>query len=342
MCDGQPAVNCDFMKLAVFQTTFNDRLTTLHDQFSTMNDILKIKKEAFIQMYRKDPRLSHDDAVLWLQRTIEVLDPFHPKKDQNAIQEQLEKLKQQLAQQQGIAAEAEELRRRLSKTQRERNNLEYSLAGAKRQNEELQSVLENEAREKSNLTNQLEDMKQGKSNLEIANEKLTNGLKAVNTSRSEADGKIKRLEGLLQQTQSELRDAELFKAEQTKRIKKMEEDLKNARSKRKGLGLIKAFTQRKGQPKLCGSEEAVETVETVSLTESKQTIVCDRFSDDNVNVTVSSCKRSVKGNSAWWSYCFLSHPKIENNKIFKWSFRVPKNDGGIGIVIDNNLLFLNV
>jgi len=79
--------------------------------------------------------------------------------------------------------------------------------------------------------------------------------------------------------------------------------------------------------------EAAETVETISITESKQIIVCDSFSNDNKNMIVSSCKRSVKkfGNLG---YCFLNHPKIEKNQILKWSLRVPKfDDGWIGIVL---------
>ena len=79
--------------------------------------------------------------------------------------------------------------------------------------------------------------------------------------------------------------------------------------------------------------EATETVETTSITESKLIIVCDSFSNDNKNMIVSSCKRSVKkfGNLG---YCFLNHPKIEKNQILKWSLRVPKYDvGWIGMVI---------
>ena len=71
--------------------------------------------------------------------------------------------------------------------------------------------------------------------------------------------------------------------------------------------------------------EAVETVKTSPITESKQTIICDSFSDDNYNVTVSSCRRSVKSNGyGYYGYCFLNHPKLQKNQILKWSLRVPK------------------
>ena len=81
--------------------------------------------------------------------------------------------------------------------------------------------------------------------------------------------------------------------------------------------------------------EAVETVETAPIIESKQTIICDSFSDDNFNVTVSSCRRSVKSNGVgYYGYCFLNHAKMQKNQILKWSLRVPKyNSGSIGMVI---------
>ena len=81
--------------------------------------------------------------------------------------------------------------------------------------------------------------------------------------------------------------------------------------------------------------EAVETVKTSPITEIKQTIICDSFSDDNCNVIVSSCMRSVKGVYGYSGYCFLNHPKLQKNQILKWSLRVPKFGrlGWIGMVI---------
>ena len=71
---------------------------------------------------------------------------------------------------------------------------------------------------------------------------------------------------------------------------------------------------------------------------SKQTLVCESFSDDNCKVTVSSCRRSVKGidyaGDHFFGACFLKHPKVQKNQILKWSLRVPKSkSGGIGMVI---------
>ena len=115
------------MKLALFETTLNDRLAKLNDQFSKIQDILETKKEAFIEMYRKDPRISHDDAVSVLQRINENFDPSNPERERDAMQQQLERLQEQLARQQNIVAEAEEMRRRLAQSQREKTNLEQRL-----------------------------------------------------------------------------------------------------------------------------------------------------------------------------------------------------------------------
>ena len=142
MCDGQAADDCDFMNLAEFETTLKNRLTKLDDQFATLNEILNLKKEALIKLYRKNPRNSHDETFLRLQAFIEAFDP------------------------------------------------------------------------------------------------------------------------------------------------------------------------------------------------TNQAVVCDRFSDDNENVIVSSCKRSVKFYKNKNGYCFLNHPKIEKNQILKWSLQVPKfKYSVIGMVI---------
>ena len=87
-CDGQPADDCEHMNLAEFETAFNDRLEKLDDQFSTIRDVLKAKKEAFIEMYRKNPKISHDEAVSFLKTTTESFDPSNPEVefDQNEKQ----------------------------------------------------------------------------------------------------------------------------------------------------------------------------------------------------------------------------------------------------------------
>ena len=58
LCDGQAADDCDIMNLAEFETTLNDRMAKLDDQFETINEMLKTKKEALMAIYRKDPRIA--------------------------------------------------------------------------------------------------------------------------------------------------------------------------------------------------------------------------------------------------------------------------------------------
>lgn len=161
MCNGQAAADCDVMYLAEFETTLKNRLAKLETKFSTINEILETKKEVFIELCRKDPRISHDNTLFRFQKHIASFDP---------------------------------------------------------------------------------------------------------TSQEEEPG-----------------------------------------------------------------IERVETVETMPRIETKQTIICESFSDTNKNVILSSCKRSVKSNR--YGYCFLNHPKIRMNQILKWSLRIPKFDGVIGIVI---------
>ena len=112
------------MKLALFETTLNERVTKLKDQFATIHDILETKKEIFIQMYRKDPRISHDDAISVLQKINEDFDPSYPERERDAMQQEIAELQEQLARQQNIAAEADERRKQ---TQREKINLEQCL-----------------------------------------------------------------------------------------------------------------------------------------------------------------------------------------------------------------------
>ena len=164
MCNGQAADDCDIMNLAEFEATLNDRMAKLDDQFAKINEMLNTKKEALKTIYRKDPRISHDENFLRLQTYIENFDAIIPEEE----------------------------------------------------------------------------------------------------------------------------------------------------------------------PQL----EAVQTVETTPTTESKQILVCNSFSDDNEDVIVSSCKRSVRLNEDEnIGYCFLNHPKIIKNQILKWSLRVPKFKYWLGMVI---------
>lgn len=176
MCDGKTSDACDFISLAEFESNLNERLAKLDAEFSAINDVLKTKKEAFIEMYRKDPRKSHDKAVSRFREYVGVFNPTN-----------------------------------------------------------------------STDTEDVPDL------------------------------------------------------------------------------------------------ENVDTVETHNK-ETKQSIVCNSFSDDNEGVTVSSCKRSVKvkTGSDWdtWGYCFLNHPKLKKNQILKWTVRVPKYQYSIGMVIVLETLYL--
>ena len=108
MCGGRPADNCDFMKLHEFKYNLNVRLKKVKKQFATIHDVLEAKKEALIEIYRKDPRISHDDAVSSLQRTIEAFDLLRPEKElQTLMQQQRVEQQKQLAQQQGIINQLE-------------------------------------------------------------------------------------------------------------------------------------------------------------------------------------------------------------------------------------------
>ena len=82
--------------------------------------------------------------------------------------------------------------------------------------------------------------------------------------------------------------------------------------------------------------KAVTSSKSEADGESKQTIVCNGFSDDNYEVDVSSCKRRVNlgGTFGIDGYCFLDHPKIEENQVLQWTLHVPRfKDGYIGMVI---------
>ena len=78
MCDGQAADECDFISLAEFETILTGRSAKLDDQFSTINEVLQAKKEVFMEMYRKDPRASHDEAVSRFREYIEAYNPMNP------------------------------------------------------------------------------------------------------------------------------------------------------------------------------------------------------------------------------------------------------------------------
>ena len=78
MCNGQAADNCDLMNLTEFEVSLNSQLTKLDDQFARIDEVLRTKKEALIQISRSDPRICHDEAVMLLQTTIGSFNPMNP------------------------------------------------------------------------------------------------------------------------------------------------------------------------------------------------------------------------------------------------------------------------
>ena len=304
LCDGQAADGCDFMNLVEFETTQKQRLAKLDDQFSTIDKVLKAKKEAFIRMYRKDPRISNDEAISYLLTTLEVLDLTNREeiKVQNTMQNQLTK-------QRKIADEAVEMNMQLQQLlehQEEKNQMVHDA------NKNLEAC-------QQDLQNQLQES-------EVSRRRLESEKTALDKKFNQKEEDYRRLNRLLQETQTRLQDAELVKAEQTRKIDKLERDSKDAYLNRGAPSAQKA---------------PVGALETKQIIGNKQTIVCDRFSDDNYQVTVSKLKQgffkskvwSVKTNGAVYGYCFLKHPKIQKNQILKWTLRVPKSYGLIGMVI---------
>ena len=77
MCDGQEADDCDVISLTQYESTLNDQLVELDGQFNEIDDELKIKKEVFVEMYRKDPRISLDREILSLKQRIRSFNPLH-------------------------------------------------------------------------------------------------------------------------------------------------------------------------------------------------------------------------------------------------------------------------
>ena len=184
MCDGQAAGGCDVMNLAEFENTLKDRLAKLDEQFAAMADILKTKKEDFIEMYRKDPRICHDEAVLCL-----LTNPDE-QPDRNAMQEQLLQqqeqmaaLQEQLAQQQHIAAEADEMRRQLAdrKTQLEdlHVELEQRLEEGQEENRKLYKANRKIQACHQNVEGQLEEEKNARQRLELEKTLLDTNLKEL-------------------------------------------------------------------------------------------------------------------------------------------------------------------
>ena len=79
--------------------------------------------------------------------------------------------------------------------------------------------------------------------------------------------------------------------------------------------------------------ETVDAIQANPIVQPKQTVICQTFSNQNLNVTLSSNMRVLKKNGGY-SYCFLNHPRIKNNEILQWTLSVPNFlDGKIGTII---------
>ena len=78
MCDGEPARDCETINLTDYDAKLTKQLTKLDEQFDAINQELGAKKEAFVEMYRKDPRISYDEDIMGLYRKIQDFGPFNP------------------------------------------------------------------------------------------------------------------------------------------------------------------------------------------------------------------------------------------------------------------------
>ena len=73
----QAASDCDIINLTKYESTLNDQLVKLNEHFNGIDEQLKRKKEAFVEMYRKDPRISHDEKLSNLKQRIEDFKPMN-------------------------------------------------------------------------------------------------------------------------------------------------------------------------------------------------------------------------------------------------------------------------
>ena len=89
MCDGKVANNCDIISLSEYETTLKTQLVKLNGLFIEVDEELKKQKAAFVEMFRKDPRISRDDDVLpgklLRTRRIQKLDQYKSAKDSHLI-----------------------------------------------------------------------------------------------------------------------------------------------------------------------------------------------------------------------------------------------------------------
>ena len=77
MCDGQTANDCDIMSLTEYESTLNDQLVKLDHQFAEIGEELEAKKADFVEIYRKDPRISRDEEFTNLKQMIQDFNPMN-------------------------------------------------------------------------------------------------------------------------------------------------------------------------------------------------------------------------------------------------------------------------
>ena len=74
MCDGIAAN--DIISLTEYESILNDQLVKLDDHFNEIDGELKTKKASFVEMFRDDPRISRDEAILSLKQKIQNFNPM--------------------------------------------------------------------------------------------------------------------------------------------------------------------------------------------------------------------------------------------------------------------------
>ena len=89
--------------------------------------------------------------------------------------------------------------------------------------------------------------------------------------------------------------------------------------------------------------EIAETIANTPKIDSKRILQCEFFSDRKLNVSLSRNQRSLLymgafNNEIEWGYAFLKHPKKVNNKVLKWTLRVPKFNYPIGMVTQTHFI----
>ena len=210
MCEDQAADDCDVMNLAAFESAFNDRLAKLDNQFSTISDILKGKKETFIEMYRKNPKISHDEAVGFLQTNTELFDPANPEGEL----ERIEILTQQKTQ---LENKCQALEQRLNEEKVKNQTLFEAIINLQALEKDLEGQLEEKEVARQNLESEnislekkwdrrQEDLVQTNDKLVKTQLEKTNLEQRLNELQSSLSGAERRNEELQSALDSEARE----------------------------------------------------------------------------------------------------------------------------------------